>query len=163
MSSNYGSADFALFENLGGRQFATRRTFPVDGAAACITLHDRDNDGDLDMSGVDEVDDLIYLYDNTGAVAVAPAVPDARTSVRVAGANPVRDRAVVAVRLAVAGPARLSLVDVLGREVSVALDGALSAGEHTLPIAVAGLAPGVYAVRLVAGGEVRSARFTVAR
>ena len=73
VSSNFGSRDWALFETRPGRTFAPRRLFPVAGGASCMTLHDRDDDGDLDMTGIDEVDDLIYLFDNTGAVAAAEA------------------------------------------------------------------------------------------
>jgi len=31
-------------------------------AASCAVLHDRDNDGDLDITGIDEVADLLILY-----------------------------------------------------------------------------------------------------
>ena len=163
VSSNYGSRTYALFENRGGRQFAPRRLFPVAGRASCITLHDRDDDGDLDMSGIDEVDDLIYLYENTGSVAAEPAAAEVRAEIGLAGPNPVRNRAEVTVRLADAGSARVSLVDALGREVAVGLDGALGAGTQRVAFDTSRLAAGVYAARLVAAGAVRSVRVTVAR
>ncbi|HEX8298670.1 MAG TPA: FG-GAP-like repeat-containing protein [Rubricoccaceae bacterium] len=163
VSSNYGSRNYALFETRAGRQFAPRRLFPVAGGASCMTLHDRDDDGDLDMTGIDEVDDLIYLYDNTGAVAGADAPVPGEAFVRLAGSNPARGTTRLAFGLAQPGPARLTLTDVLGREVGVAFDGTVGAGEQTVSVDVAGLAPGVYTARLSAEGAVRSVRLTVAQ
>ncbi|HEX9950220.1 MAG TPA: FG-GAP-like repeat-containing protein [Rubricoccaceae bacterium] len=163
VSSNYGSRDYALFETRPGRQFAPRRLFPVSGRASCMTLHDRDDDGDLDMTGVDEVDDLIFLYDNTGAVAAADAPEAGETLVRLAGPNPARGTVRLAFHLAAPGPARLVLADVLGREVAVAYDGTAGRGDQTVSADVSGLTPGVYTARLLAGGTVRSVRLTVAR
>jgi hypothetical protein len=162
VSSNYGSEDYRLFENLGGRQFGTPRLFPVAGAASCMTLHDRDDDGDLDMTGIDEVVDRMYLYENTGPVASEPA-PAAAPTLALAGPNPARSRATVTVSLPEAGPARLTLVDALGREVAVVVDGEVPSGPHPAAFDVGGLAPGVYVARLVAGGAVASVRLTVAR
>jgi hypothetical protein len=31
---------------------------------SCTVLHDRDNDGDLDISGIDEMVDLLILFEN---------------------------------------------------------------------------------------------------
>ena len=33
-------------------------------AGSCAVLVDRDNDGDLDMIGIDELDDLLFLFTN---------------------------------------------------------------------------------------------------
>ena len=33
-------------------------------------MHDRDNDGDMDMTGIDELDDLLILFTNDNAVGV---------------------------------------------------------------------------------------------
>ena len=33
-------------------------------SSSCAILHDRDNDGDLDVGGIDEVDDLLILFEN---------------------------------------------------------------------------------------------------
>jgi hypothetical protein len=38
----------------------------ASSAGSCAILHDRDNDGDLDITGVDEIDDFIFLYENVG-------------------------------------------------------------------------------------------------
>ncbi len=61
------------------------------------------------------------------------------------------------------GGRRVSLYDVLGREVAVLVDGAAGAGEHEVELDVDRLVPGVYSVRLTAGTDVLTRRITVAR
>ena len=56
---------------------------------------------------------------------------------------------------------RLSVYDLLGREVVVLADGHFGAGTHTAIFDGAGLASGIYLVRLQAGGTVRTARITL--
>ncbi len=63
--------------------------------------------------------------------------------------------------LPAAGAVRLSVVDLLGRVVAVLADGPVAAGRHEARLA--GLAPGAYVVRLVAGGETRTQRAAVER
>ena len=58
---------------------------------------------------------------------------------------------------------RLAVVDVLGREVTVAASGAFGAGRHTATVDAGGLAPGVYVARLTTGEAAFSAHFTVVR
>ncbi len=62
-----------------------------------------------------------------------------------------------------AGPVRLAVVDVLGREVRVVLDGPVAAGEHTVEIRTASLPAGTYALRLVRGATHETRLFTVTR
>lgn len=58
---------------------------------------------------------------------------------------------------------RLSVVDLLGREVAVLLDGYEAAGRHTMELDSSRLALGIYTVRLHAGGTVLTQRVTVVR
>lgn len=71
----------------------------------------------------------------------------------------------VRVRAALPDPqhVRLSVTDALGRTVAVLADEAWPAGERTLPVAVDGLAPGVYVVRLEAGARSATRLLTVVR
>ncbi|HLA62998.1 MAG TPA: T9SS type A sorting domain-containing protein, partial [Rhodothermales bacterium] len=62
-----------------------------------------------------------------------------------------------------AGPVHVSLYDALGREVAVLIDGVVAAGEHEASLDGAGLAPGVYVLRLAAGAETLTHRLTVVR
>jgi hypothetical protein len=62
-----------------------------------------------------------------------------------------------------AGRVRLTVSDVLGRQVAVLVDGVQGAGPHSAALDAGRLAPGVYVVRLEAGGSTVVRRVTVAR
>ena len=64
VTSNFSSADYSVLENDGQGGFSLIDTLPASSAASCAILHDRDNDGDLDITAIDELDDLIFIYDN---------------------------------------------------------------------------------------------------
>lgn len=85
-----------------------------------------------------------------------------RGGLALAVASPVRGAAVVRYSLAEAGPVRLVAVDALGRLVAVLADGVQAAGAHEAPLA-AGLAPGVYLVRLSSGRSSLTRSLTVVR
>ena len=77
--------------------------------------------------------------------------------------NPARNASSMQVDLPEPAHVRLAIYDALGREVAVALDTERPAGRHTVALATDGLATGVYVVRLVAEGAVRTQRLTVVR
>lgn len=77
--------------------------------------------------------------------------------------NPVRDRVRLRFTLAEASVVRLVLYDVLGREVALVASGDRMAGAHDVSVSTAGLASGVYVVRLNAGGAQLTRRLTVAQ
>lgn len=58
---------------------------------------------------------------------------------------------------------RVTVVDVLGREVATVASGARSAGVHTEAVDTSRLAPGLYVVRVETPEGARTARFTVIR
>jgi hypothetical protein len=93
----------------------------------------------------------------------APNVPRV-LAVSPSGANPASGRSlVVDVALPTAAPARLEMLDVMGRVVAERDLGALGTGRHAVDLS-AGLrafAPGVYLVRVTQGGDARVARVTV--
>ena len=62
-----------------------------------------------------------------------------------------------------AGPIRVAVTDVLGREVAVLWDGARAAGSYEATLDTGRLAPGVYVVRLTAGAATAVRRVTVVR
>ena len=76
--------------------------------------------------------------------------------------NPVREAATFRFRLSAPGPARVDVFDARGRRVAGA-SGTYASGESAVRVATGPLAPGVYAVRLAAGGEVRTRTFVRAR
>lgn len=63
-TSCYSSSTYTIFENDGNGQFTEALNLTAPGASSCVILHDRDNDGDLDITGTDEVDDLVLLFEN---------------------------------------------------------------------------------------------------
>ena len=77
-------------------------------------------------------------------------------------ANPVRGTTAVRFSVAEAADATLALYDVLGRRVAVLAEGA-AVGERTATLATAGLAPGVYVLRLDAAGRSLTQTVTVVR
>lgn len=89
--------------------------------------------------------------EGTSALALSPPVP-----------NPATGRAVLMLRVDRPQDVRAVLVDALGREAAVLLDGAV-VGEARLDVSVGTLAPGAYTVRVVGAGHTVSQRLTVLR
>jgi hypothetical protein len=85
----------------------------------------------------------------TGVSAVAP--------------NPFAGRTTLSFAVAEATEARLSVYDVLGREVAVLVDGYVEAGTHQATFEARDLAAGTYVYRLVVGGAVQTGRLTLTR
>lgn len=77
--------------------------------------------------------------------------------------NPATGMTTLRYQLAEAGSIRLSVLDALGREVALVVDGVHRPGEHSARVPADALAPGIYVVRLQASGAVRSTRLTVVR
>ncbi len=105
----------------------------------------------------------ITRYDLSGMVGseAGPVATDIATGLSVAP-NPAR-RATALTATHPAGPVTLDVFDALGRRVARVFDGEAAAGVQRLTVDTSGLAPGVYVVRLTAGGRVTSARLSVVR
>jgi hypothetical protein len=65
VTSNFTGANFTLYENDGTGVFINRNDLPSNQAGSCAVFHDRDNDGDMDMTGIDELQDLLILFTNS--------------------------------------------------------------------------------------------------
>ncbi|MEM1118297.1 MAG: T9SS type A sorting domain-containing protein [Bacteroidota bacterium] len=105
------------------------------------------------------------LFVGTEARAVSNETPDAPVAFALAppSPNPVVDRVTLRYGLDAAGPARVALYDMLGREVALAADGDHAAGSHEAAVSANTLAAGVYVVRLDAGGRSLTRTLTVVR
>jgi hypothetical protein len=77
--------------------------------------------------------------------------------------NPFADATTVGYTLPNAGPVRLVVYDLLGREVAVLVDGVQEAGPHTARFDGSALASGLYLVRLDADGVTTTHRVSLAR
>ena len=113
---------------------------------------------------------VLRAFPDASFTDVRPAPPVAAkagtigaSSALAAWPNPAAGAAEVRFTLDAAGPARLSVYDALGREVAVLADGEREAGPHTARLDTAGLAPGVYLVRLATGGAEATTQLTVVR
>ena len=91
-----------------------------------------------------------------------PPVPSGGLGVSVRP-NPTGGRVQVVVSLAAAQAVRVVVLDALGREVAVVLDGETAAGERVASVDTGAWPSGVYVVRAAAGATVASARLVVAR
>jgi hypothetical protein len=66
ISSNVSESNYVLMENDGSGTFINPRIYPTvpNGMAACATIHDRNNDGAMDITMIDESEDVVLLYNN---------------------------------------------------------------------------------------------------
>ncbi len=94
-------------------------------------------------------------------VAGESAPAEAALSLTV-GPNPSSGAAALRYTLAVPGAVRLSIVDVLGREVAIVADGEQAAGDHVAALDTRRLAAGLYVARLTDGRALATAALTVA-
>ncbi len=77
--------------------------------------------------------------------------------------NPCDPTTTISYEIAIDGPVRLTMHDVLGREIAVPVDAVQHAGMHTVTVDVRGLQPGVYFYRLVSGSYRATRRMVVGR
>jgi hypothetical protein len=92
-----------------------------------------------------------------------PPPPPAAVQVRRPAPNPFEDAATMNLSLPAAADVRVSLVDVLGREVAVLAEGRHEAGAHAVEIDGRPLAPGVYVTRVWVGGQPAAAMLVTRR
>lgn len=97
-----------------------------------------------------------------GVVATGSDAP-AVLALDVPRPNPTAATATVGFALPASVAVRLSVVDLLGREVAVLADGETAARTHTASLDAAHLAPGVYVVRLATTAETLTQRVVVVR
>ncbi len=162
------------FSTEGGSGYALR----ADDLSDDLTYAGQDPD---DLLNAGEVRDFIRgpLYYSFGNYKLAPSSADdigdivgtavgtgpGEARVEIAGSypNPTAGTSRVRFELATAGEASLRLFDLMGREVAVVAQGTFSAGAHDVTADLAGLAAGVYVLRLEAAGDVATARIAVVR
>jgi len=97
-------------ENDGSGTFVNPRIYPSPGNAACATIHDRNNDGAMDISMIDEAEDVVLLYNNTLTLGNDGPVADMGLTLY---PNPFHNT--IYVGGSVMGPVKLELYDVHGR------------------------------------------------
>ena len=170
-------------------EFMARTTYDItdasDGSGAVTLRVPNADDGTADGSGIPastlnitgivgqfDSDDprdegyqiLLVSADDVEATSTAIGEdPEGRLSLGAVVPNPSAAQAAVMVTLQEASHATVAVYDVLGRQVSVVLDRAVSAGTSSVDLEVGDLPAGTYVVRLSANGTTVVRPFTVAR
>lgn len=157
ISSNYGSGTYSIFSNNGSGVFSnTPVTLPASSAGSCITVLDVDNDGDMDLAGIDEVDDLLFIFKNqlVSIEQISGIIPG-EFNLEQNYPNPFNPSThlefgipdLLASRSE--GFVSLKVYDILGKEVAVLINEKLSPGIYKATFNGSNLASGVYFYRLV--------------
>ena len=173
----YGTGTDVWLSGDAGRSW--RLVFDVDGP---LTSNDQVKDMEVGPDGrlyaaVDSQQSQdalerggIYRTVEPLFVVAGEAAPETAPGVGVAvRPNPASGRVEVLVSLVSAGSVRVAVFDAQGREVALAFDGAMPAGERVVGVETGAWPAGVYVVRVSAAGGggsgagAASARFTVAR
>jgi hypothetical protein len=156
LTSNYDAGTWTLFENRFG-SFVNPRTLNASASGSEAFLHDRDNDGDMDITGIDEIDDWIYFFENEPPVTSVRPAPEPMAELGQNRPNPFNPSTTI--RFEVAGRTRvdLSVYDPSGALVTKLADGLYDRGVYDVRWNGAdargvGVSSGVYFYRLVAGG-----------
>ncbi len=158
VTSNYSGNNWTLYENLGGGIFGNVRTLAASSSGSCAILHDRDNDLDLDISAIDELDDLIFIFDNQPSPTAATDAPTRGVVLLQNHPNPFNPSTTISFSLERAMRVALAIYDVRGREVATLVDRRFTPGLHRVSWdgIDAGGAPvgsGIYFYRLSSGGK----------
>ena len=159
VTSCYTAAKWNIFPNASGTFSAvTKLTLNSSSAGSCAVLHDRDNDGDLDLSGLDEVDDWIYFYENPGTTStnVPPPVPIMQLLQN--HPNPFNPSTSIRFELKQNANVTLSVYDAAGAFVSTIAAGPFARGPHDViwngtNSQGARVGSGVYFYRLQSSGK----------
>ena len=113
--------------------------------------------------------DLADLIANAAAaralvdVAAEETTPEGTFVLESAYPNPVASRATIGFELPTAQDVRVTVYDVLGREIAVLAEGVRQAGPQTVEFDVSSLPSGVYIYRLSAGATQLTQTLTVVR
>lgn len=163
IASNYGAGTFSVFGNNGTGGFTnTPITLPASQAGSCITVLDRDNDGDMDLAGIDEVDDLLFIFNN-GPVNIEPVSNEVPTSFVLSQnyPNPFNPETKIKFEIPDEGLTKIIIYNDLGKEVQTLLDQELSKGIYELTWDASAFESGVYFYKIQSGDFVNSKKMVL--
>jgi len=159
ISSDYISGDYKVYENNGSGGFTNNPiTLPASSAGSCITVHDRDNDGDLDLAGIDEVDDLLFIFNN-GPVGISNNTTEIPENFFLEQniPNPFNPVTNLEFGIPESGFVSLKIFDILGKEVKTLVNENKPAGKYIVKFSATGggsnLSSGIYFYRLETSGK----------
>ncbi len=160
VTSNFTGGNFTLYENDGTGVFVNRNDLPSNQAGSCAVFHDRDNDGDMDMTGIDELQDLLILFTNG-------PVTDLNEENNIPGEftlyqnypNPFNPVTNIGFRISDFGFVSIKVYDVLGSEVAALVNEEKAAGTYEVEFnshsglsGIRDLPSGLYFYTLIAPG-----------
>ncbi|GAB5399841.1 MAG: hypothetical protein Aureis2KO_14260 [Aureisphaera sp.] len=141
IASNFGTADFTLYENVGNGIFANPINYDAVQAGSCAILHDRNNDGAMDITLVDELEDVVILYENTPTLGVT----DTQKDDLIFYPNPFTDR--ISIKgLSEGTSAKITIYDMQGRVLYTT--NFLASGISTIDLDNIPLADGNYIIEI---------------
>lgn len=142
--------------NTGGYDFVVP-TGAATGATCFVKVEARDWNGTL----VGDASNSGFTLDN--GVLDAPGELVTAFALEPIAPNPARGAAPVRFAMPRGGDVRVSVLDVMGREVRVLADGAFAAGRHSVTLESATLPPGLFFVRVQSGGASLTRRVAIVR
>jgi hypothetical protein len=166
ISSCYGSGDYKVYSNQGSGTFTnTPITLPASEAGSCITVHDRDNDGDLDLAGIDEVDDLLFVYDNRPGIGISIISNEVPNEYKLHQnyPNPFNPETNIIFEIPAQSFVKLSVYDVSGKEVAVLSSQLLKPGKYEAKWNSINFPSGVYFYKLVSGNYTLSKKMVLVK
>jgi hypothetical protein len=81
--SNFSSASFTVWRNNGTGTFVSPFTLPTSSAGSCMLILDYDRDGDMDLLGIDELDDTVRLFRQSGPSPAGVQEPSCAAALRI--------------------------------------------------------------------------------
>jgi hypothetical protein len=163
ISSCFGSGNYKVYQNSGNGTFTnTPITLAASSAGSCITVHDRDNDGDLDLAGIDEVDDLLFVYSNNpvGISIISSEVPG-DYKLHQNYPNPFNPSTKIRFEVAKLNNVELKIYNAQGKEIQTLVNGELKPGIYEASFESSGLPSGVYFYKLASGSYVESKKMVL--
>ncbi len=136
--SNYGnnapgSGKWRVYENDGSGNFINPQDYPAGTAASCAVFHDRNHDGFMDVTGIDEIDDLLILFENTAtAVAIHPHPVLESFALRQNYPNPFNPSTSISYQLSDPSDVAVTIHNTLGQKVKTLVTGRQAAGVYTV-------------------------------
>ncbi|MCB2198957.1 aryl-sulfate sulfotransferase [bacterium] len=162
----FGHEETSSFRlSYGIRGSGTSETVTTDEGYLSLTDLDPDEEYELTMVALDgeggesEVSNTVYIHWNENDVAdEKPGELPATITLHDVWPNPFNATTTAQIELGRTSEVQMSLVNLLGREVTMLNQGRMSAGVHRLSIGGEHLASGVYFLRVVSQGEVVGTR-----
>ena len=151
ITSNFTGANFTLYENDGTGVFINRSDLPANQAGSCAVFHDRDNDGDMDMTGIDELEDLLILFTNNLSTNInLVGIPHENFILFQNYPNPFNPATTIQFVLPRASFVKLEVFNALGENISILVSENLVAGTYKYDWNASDLSNGIYFYSLTA-------------